>query len=203
MLLTPEDYNELFNADDDTDVGSDEDDQPKTDDDPSHSFMQNFVLRSAAAVTIRKYNAAAIYHPRWNFDRRRIYAATDHINWKYAATDHANRKYAATDHANQKYAAKDHATANTRTYYLARIQKPDWKLPKFMSEGSLMFSKSNVSLTSTSPVESRERKVKERLTPNFNTSCVKKQRGLRGKRVTPHYDPAHMYCAILRHDWSA
>ena len=45
-----------------------------------------------------------------------------------------------------------------------------------------MFSNSKVSWTSTSPMESKERKVKERLTPNFNTICVNKQRDLRGKK---------------------
>ena len=101
-LLTPEEYNELFN-DDENDVdlpGSDEedDDELKTDDDPSHSFMPNFVFKSAAAAEYpsdKMYDdilksspsdAAAIYcayrsytthnnAPR-SYTHQRIYAAT-------------------------------------------------------------------------------------------------------------------------------
>ena len=129
-LLTPEEYNELFN-DDENDVnlpGSDEeDDELKTDDDPSHSFMLNLVFKSAAAAVCpndKTYDdilksspndAAAIYcayrsytthnnAPR-SYAHRRIYAATYHAHRKYV-NYHAPQAYGSYSQSMKHTSAK-------------------------------------------------------------------------------------------------
>ena len=176
-LLSPTDYEELFDDDYD-ELFYDEDDagvqeialadcpssQLKADDDPSQSSMQNFVLKQPAAAARKdaatwKYDAAAstIYHARRMCANYYYYHNHNHAPWMidYAATDHA---YTATN--SRCYSAMDHAYTT--------------------------FKK-----------ESEEDVKEKRLTPNSSCGIVRRQRGLRGKRVTPHPVPVHSYCSKL------